>query len=131
MKSTKFNDHSDKPKYTAKPNPLVPHSWQIFEFKDDKKSYEPVGDYTLINNTEDVEITEKKLVNLTRILNGKKDLLELGNLTKKRTLYTIVPKTSADDPTRIIFKDLDGTGVSKENAVLTLEKGVLHEKDSN
>lgn len=128
MKAKKFNDHSEKPKFIAQPNPLVPHSWQIFEFKDDKNSYEPVGDYTLLQTNEALEITEKKMVNLTRILNGKKDLIDLGNLTKKRVLYTIVPKASADDPTKIIFRDQDGTGVSKENAVLTLEKGVLHDE---
>lgn len=125
MKAKKFNDHSEKPKFITKPNPLVPHSWQIFEFKDDKNSYEPVGDYTLIDIKEDIEITEKKMVNLTRLLNGKRDLIEFGNLTKKRILYTIIPKASADDPTKIIFRDQDGTGVSKENAVLTLEKGVI------
>jgi hypothetical protein len=100
MSLKKFNDQSEKPKFISKPNPLVPHSWQIFEFKDGKETYEPVGNYTLIETNEDAEITDKKMANLIRILNGKRDLMDLGNLTKKRVLFSIV---------------------------LTLEKGVLHD----
>jgi hypothetical protein len=127
MGMKKFNDQSEKPQFMYKPNPLVPNSWQIFEFKDEKSSYEPVGEYTLIETNEPIDITEKKLINLTRILNGKQDLIMLGKLTGKRILFNIVPKTSETDPTKVIFRDQDGKGVSKENAVLTIEKGVLHD----
>jgi hypothetical protein len=124
-----FNDRGEKPEFMYKPNPLVKHSYQIFRFKEDKKEYEPVGEYVVVNVKEDIEITEKKMVNLVRILNGKKDLMQLGNLTKTRILYTIVPRASETDPTRIIFREYDGKGVSRENAVLTLEKGVLDESN--
>ncbi len=123
----KFNEQSEKAAFIYRPNPLVPHSFQIFQFRDDKKEYEPVGEYTLLNISEDTEITEKKMANLVRILNGKRDLVELGNLTKKRVLFNIIPKVSDSDPTKIIFRDHDGKGISKENAVLILEKGVLHD----
>lgn len=124
----KFNEHSEKPQFIHKPNPLVNRSFQIFEFKADKQIYEPVGDYTVVDMAEPVEITEKKLSNLSRLLNGKRDLVELGNLTKKRLLFTIIPRTSESDPIKIIFRDHDGKGVSKENAVLTLKKGVLNDE---
>lgn len=123
----KFNSESEKPEFMAKANPFAPHSWQILQYKNGKKDYEPVGEYILIDTGEDIDITEKKLINLVRLLNGKRDLLDLGNLTKKRVLFNIVPRTSETDPTKIIFRDHDGKGVSVENAVLTLEKGVLNE----
>ena len=87
-----------------------------------------MGEYTLLDTGEGIDITEKKLSNLVRILNGKQDLIDIGNLTKTRILYNIVPKSSDSDPTKIIFREHDGQSVSKENAVLTLEKGVLKDE---
>ena len=125
--NSSFNDKGEKPRFMYKRNPLVAHAFQIFEFKDEKKSYEPVGEYTRIDSSEDIEITEKKVINLIAIMNGKRDLLELGNLTKSRLLYTMVPSGSeTDKEEKIIFRAYDGKGVSKENAVLTIEKGVFN-----
>ena len=122
-----FNEESTKPKFIYKRNPLVAHAFQVFMFKDLKNDYEPVGEYTLLDMDEDLELTEKKVMNIISILNGKKDLMDLGNLTKKRILFNIVEKKSEADPTKIIFRDHDGSGPSVENAVLVLEKGVLHD----
>ena len=61
------------------------------------------------------------------LLNGKDDLAELGSLTKTRVLFSVVPKKSDDDPTKIVFRNHDGEGTSEENAVLTIEKGVIDE----
>lgn len=123
----KFNEQSEKALFIYKPNPLVPHSYQIFMHKKNKADYEPVGDYTVIDTSEDTDITVKRLGNIIALLNGKKDLTKLGNLTRKRLLFNIVPKRSETDPTKIIFRSHDGKGVSVENAVLTLEEGVFHE----
>lgn len=122
-----FNNESEKPTFIYKPNPLVPHSYQIFAFREDKKAYEPAGEYTVIDNTEGPEITEKKLVNLISILNGKKNLINFKKLTKSRILFNILPETLESDHQKVVFRTYDGKGVSKENAVLTIEKGVLNE----
>lgn len=122
-----FNDKGEKTQFIYKRNPLVEHSFQIFMYRDEKGDYEPVGDYTVIDLDEDLELSEKKVMNVISLLNGKEDLMELGNLTKTRVLFTIVPKKSDDDPTKIIFRNHDGMGTSEENAVLTIEKGVLNE----
>jgi hypothetical protein len=126
-----FNDKGEKARFIYKPNPLTRHAYQIFEFKNDKNSYEPVGEYTVIDFSEEVEITEKKVINLIMLMNGKRDLLELGNLTQSRLLYTMVPSGSEAQEDKIIFRTFDGKGVSKENAVLTIEKGVFHESGSS
>jgi hypothetical protein len=128
MKKAKdFNEQSEKPQFISKPNPLVPHAWQIFEFKQDKESYEPVGAYTLLDTKEEPDITEKKLINIMAILNDKKSFIDFKKLTNKRILFTIVPDTPEADMRKAIFRTYDGTGVSKENAVLTIEKGVFNE----
>ncbi|MCC6597854.1 MAG: hypothetical protein IT559_03605 [Alphaproteobacteria bacterium] len=125
-----FNLESGKPAFQYRRNPLAPSVFQIFMLKEEKGSYEPVGEYTLLDLSEDLDITEKKVINLVSLLNGRRKLVELGNLTKARLLFTMVPKRSEGDPTKIIFRSYNGSGPSVENAVLTLEKGVLDDSQT-
>lgn len=118
----------ERPRFVHKANPMVERAYQIFEYNFKKSDYEPVGDYVLINKDEPRDITEKKVFNLITLLNGKNDLIDISNLTKARFLYTIVPEARAGDQTKIILKDYDGSGVSKDNAVFTIRKGVLYDK---
>lgn len=122
-----FNEQSEKPQFIYKRNPLIAHAFQIFIFKDDKGEYEPAGEYTLLDRSEDLELTEKKVINIISILNGRQKLMDLGNLTQTRILFNIVPKKTDEDPIKIIFRNYDGNGPSEENAVLVLEKGVLND----
>lgn len=115
----------ERTRFIHKPNPLVDRAYQIFEYNVAKGSYDVVGDYVLINKDEPRDITEKKIINLMSILNKKDELIDLSSLTNKRVLFTLVPEAQAGDQTKMIFKDYDGSGVSKDNAVFTIRKGVL------
>lgn len=126
----KFNDQSEKSQFIYKRNPLVEQSFDIFAFKEEKGEYEPVGEYTVLDPREASDLTEKKMINLVALLNGKRDLVNLGNLTKTRLLYNIVPKAPGSDKTKVIFRTYDTEGVSMENAVLTLEKGVIDDESN-
>jgi hypothetical protein len=117
-----FNIESEKPQFIYKPHTLLKNAFQIFILHEGASEYEPVGEYTLLDTSEDLDLTEKKVMNIVSLLNGRKALIELGNLTKTRVLFTIVPKSSEEDPTKIVFREHDGSGPSKENAVLILEK---------
>lgn len=128
--SLKFNDKSEKPRFIYKRNPLVENAFQVFEFKDDKANYEPVGDYTLIDTSEDPELTEKNVMNLVTLLNGKTDLINLSNLTSNRLLYNIVDDTEESEKVTIMLRSRSEKGVSKENAVLKIEKGVFDGKSN-
>jgi len=123
-----FNDESEKPQFMYKRNPLIEHAFQIFMLKIDKRVYEPVGDYTLLDLSEDIELTEKKVINIISLLNGRKSLIDLSALTKSKVLFSIVPKEDEDQPDKIIFRNHDGNGPSTENAMLVLEKGVLKDE---
>lgn len=117
----------ERTRFVHKANPLVDRAYQIFEYDFNKGSYEVVGDYVLINKDEPRDITEKKVVNLLFMLNRKNgDMIDISNLTKGRILYTLVPEARAGDQTKIILKDYDGSGVSKDNAVFTIRKGVFN-----
>lgn len=118
----------ERTRFIYKPNPLVDRAYQIFEYDIDKSSYDLAGEYVLINKDEDPQVTEKKVINLITLLNKKDDLIDLSNLTKARMLYTIVPEAQSGDQTKIILRDYDGSGVSKDNAVFTIRKGVLYDK---
>ncbi|NCT40107.1 MAG: hypothetical protein GW778_00390 [Alphaproteobacteria bacterium] len=126
-----FNAESEKPQFIYKQTVKSENVYEILMFRSKggpgQGKYEIVGDYTVIDEDENLELSEQKVKNVISLLNGKDDLKELGNLTKTRVLFTIVPKKSEDDPTKIIFRNHDGKGTSEENAVLTIEKGVLNE----
>lgn len=126
--SLDFNQESKKPRFISKANPLTPHAFQIFEYKAAKEEYEPVGDYTLIDLDESLDITEKKVANLIALMNGRKPLIDFKNLTKERVLFTINTNDENAENETILFRTYDGNGVSKENAVLTIEKGVFNDK---
>ncbi len=118
----------ERTRFVHKPNPLIERDYQIFEYIIEKGDYEHVGDYVLLNKDEPREITDKKVMNIMTLINGKDDLIDLSNLTTTRLLYTIVPEAQAGDQTKIILKDYDGSGVSKDNAIFTIRKGVLYDK---
>lgn len=127
-----FNVESEKPPFTYRRNPLVHNAFQIFQWKDEKGDYEPVGDYTLIDTDEAPELTEKTVMNLISSLNGRTDrILDLRNLTSERLLFNIVDTddTEESDFITIMLRTHDGMGVSKENAVLKIEKGVFDVSD--
>ncbi len=118
----------ERPRFIHRANPIVDRAYQIFEYDFKKGDYDHVGDYILINKKEDPEVTEKKLINLMTLLNGKDDLIDISNLTSTRVLFTLVPEAQAGGQTKIILKDYDGSGVSKDNAIFTIRKGVLYDK---
>ena len=129
--SLDFNDKGEKPRFIHKRNPLVENAYQVFEFKDYKGVngiYEPVGDYTVLDTNEDPALTEKKVINLLQIMNGKKELMDLKDMTETRLLYNVLPRQNDTDPSKIIFRTYDGEGVSTENAMLVLERGIFDEE---
>tara|TARA_R110001592_G_scaffold29350_9_gene106596 strand:+ start:14190 stop:14660 length:471 start_codon:yes stop_codon:yes gene_type:complete len=115
-------------RFVHKPNPLIERDYQIFEYNIEIGDYNHIGDYVLLDKEEHRDITDKKVMNLMSILNKKDDLIDLSSLTNKRVLYTIVPEAQAGDQTKMIFKDYDGSGVSKDNAIFTIRKGILYDK---
>ena len=126
--SLNFNDESEKPRFISKPNPLATGSHQIFEYQPEKGDYEPVGDYTLIDTAEDPDITSKKVMNLISLMNGRKPLISFENLTQERVLFTINKENETSNTQTVVFRAFKGEGVSKENAVLKIKKGVFDDE---
>lgn len=128
MALKQFNKKTAKTPFIFRRNPAHAYSYVIMGTDQDTGEYVQAGEYTVIETSEDVDLTEKKIINLVNLLNGDQDLMQLGTLTKTRLLFNIVPGSADSEKTKIIFRTHDGKGVSQENAVLVLEKGVLNDE---
>lgn len=123
--SMQFNENSEKSRFSFQPNPVNPAAYQILENKVGRDGYEPVGDYVVLDQDEQQELTEKKLINLVGLMNGRKNVIDLSEDVDSRLLYHVVPKKIDSDQTKIIFRTYNGRGVSKENAMLEIERGIF------
>ena len=122
-----FNEESTKPRFVSERHPELPHAYLILEHDEKTDSYQPAGQYTVLDTAESQDLTEKKVMNLISLLNGRKNIMDLSNLTESRLLYNIVSKGSETEDTKIIFRTYTGKTVSEENAVLTIRKGVFND----
>lgn len=106
--------------FTYRPSPVLARSFLICR-KDGFGDVTPVGDYTVLDESEDFHLSEKKVMNLVMRLNGEKELIQLGDQTRSRLLFHVKPRPEHDPRTEIVFYTQSGRGVSKENAILTME----------
>lgn len=122
-----FNEESEKPEFIQKASPVSERSFQIFQFQDDKNDYEPIGEYTVLDLDEPAELTETRLLNLLSVMNKRSRTFDLSELTQSRILFNVIPVKPDDLNEKVIFRTYTGDGVSKENAMLTVKKGVFDE----
>lgn len=106
--------------FTYRPNPVLARSFLICK-KDHHGNLAPVGDYTVLDDSEELTLSEKKVMNLVMRLNGEAELIPLGNQTQSRLFFHVKKKAENETKSEIVFYTNHGSGVSKENAILTLE----------
>ncbi len=116
-----FNEYTGKATFTYRRNPMHERSFQILKHDENSNQLLPFGEYTVLDNSEDPAFTEKKVINLVSMLNGRKKLVDLSGETDSRLLFH-VPEKNEDDPmSKVIFYTYKAEGVSRENAVFTFE----------
>lgn len=123
--SMNFNSNSEKTRFIFKPNPVDAKSFDIFENRRGYDDYTPAGSYVALAE-EARELTEKRLVNLVGLLNGKGITVDLSAQSSEQMLFQVLDKKLDSDPTKIIFRTRDPDGVSVENAIVTLRRGVVY-----
>lgn len=128
MTLSDFEKSSSKALFSYRHSPVYERSFLILKLGKDE-TYHPVGDYTVLCESESLDLSEMKVVNLISILNERDDLIPLGEKTGTRTLFHYKPRENPEDKTRIVFYELGQEGVSVENAVLTLEPGIVEEDE--
>jgi len=122
MKTNDFNAEARTPRYGYIPSPVHPRAFQILKYPDTASADpRPVGDYTVLDSSEDRNLSEKKVMNLVSLLNGRKNLMQLGHETGTRTLYNVVTERDDDGKSRVLFYQLGKEGNSVENALFRME----------
>lgn len=112
--------------FVYRQSPVLSRSWMIYR-KGLTGDLTPVGDYTVLDREEREEVSEKKIINLISLLNDNEELIQLGDQTKSRLLFHRKPKLDQHDPDQVIFYTYTGDGISRENAILTLEPGMTED----
>lgn len=120
MQMDHFNAESKESRYAYIPSPVQERAFMIVRAHG-QADPTPVGDYTVLDPAEDLKLSEKKIMNLISLLNGRKRLMDLGHETKTRVLYKIVSERDEENKSKIIFYNLAETGVSVENAMFRIE----------
>lgn len=112
--------YAENTSFTYRPNPVLGRSFLICR-KERNGDVTPVGDYTVLDESEDLALSEKKVMNLVMRLNGENNPLPLGDQTKSRLLFHCKPRPEGDSRQEVVFYTYSGHGVSRENAILTLD----------
>jgi len=122
MKTKDFNAEARTSRFGYIPSPVNPRAFMILKYPDSMAADpHPVGDYTVLDSEEDATLSEKKVMNLISLLNGRKNLMQLGHETGSRILYNIVSECDDDGKSRVLFYRLGKEGVSIENALFRME----------
>ena len=121
MATNHFNMPSAGPRYVYARSPVQARAFQIL--KHTGGAARPVGEYTVLDLNEDSALSEKKVMNLISLLNGRSDLIALGGETHARVLYRVLSENDEDGKVRVLFYHLGNEGVSTENALFRLERG--------
>lgn len=125
MPAHDFNGHSEGARYFYARSPISAHSYQILKYPQGMMGGEavPVGEYTVLDLSEDKNISEKKVINMVSLLNGHGDLIYLGGETHARMLYRVLSECDEEGKVRVLFYHLGNEGVSVENALFRLDRG--------
>ena len=120
MQTQDFNDESRVPLYAYQRSPVNKRAFLIVKKPEMAEEPVPVGDYTVLDREEDISLSEKKVMNLISLLNGRKRLMQLGHETNSRILYNVISEKDEDNKMKVLFYKLGQKGVSIENALFRL-----------
>ena len=121
MQTQEFNAESHIPLYAYQRSPVNERAFLITKKGNLESDPVPVGDYTVLDREEDLSLSEKKVMNLVSLLNGRKRLMELGHETNSRVLYNVLSERDEENKYKVLFYQLKQRGVSIENALFRLE----------
>jgi hypothetical protein len=115
-----FQSVPKEPVYHYRRNSLYSLSYQILKQIDGEMI--PVGDYAVLDSSEDQRVTEAKLINLVSLMNGNKTLSNAAKIAGKALYFQMIPNNGQDAQQKIIFRERTGNGVTTENAILSLSE---------
>jgi hypothetical protein len=113
---------SENKQFWYRPHPVASRAYQFLHW-DSRQGYQPIGEYIVLDEREETRLSERKVENLITLMNGHMRLYDLrSDVGNSRMLYQIKENTDELDRKQIVFRTFTGNGVSKENAILTIDK---------
>ena len=120
-----FNKPAEQRAFRYERNPVAARGFLILR-RNSQDRFDPVGDYLVLDDAEDIGVSEKKVMNLVALLNKDEGyVMDLGEVTGTQSRYHIKPEKTERGQTQMVFYALGQEGVSKENAVVSIDEGVL------
>jgi hypothetical protein len=120
-----FNQPAEQSAFRYERNPISERGFMILK-RNEQSTYEPVGDYMVVDAAEPISLSEKKVMNLIALLNGDdKYVMDLGDLCETQSRFHINEEKTKNGQSQMVFYALGAEGTSKENAVLSIDEGVL------
>lgn len=117
-----FLNSARRPPFTYRINPVHPRSFLVMHRDKPDAELEPYATYTVLDPSEDFALSEKKVINLVSLLNGRR-APQTGGGTDLRILYHMPERAAGADEVRtVILYALGKDGPSRENALIVLEK---------
>ena len=115
MLGKNFDIAQDAPVFSYRTNPVHERGFQILKYN------KPVGEYLVLDKQEENTLSEKKVINLISLLNGRQAMaLTPEDLKGITTLYSKLPSQGVRD--KYMFYRYTGEGVSVENALFMINK---------
>lgn len=121
MQLRDFNTNTELPRYTYRRCELHARAFQIFRHEDNEK-FKPVGNYTVLDQDENIDLSEKKVMNIISELNGRR-LMDLSDQVDGRTHFQIINDGSDGNNIKVMFLEKKVTkGVSVESGLFEIER---------
>ncbi|MES2728801.1 MAG: hypothetical protein V4621_01720 [Pseudomonadota bacterium] len=113
--------YSEKRQFWYRPHPLTAQAYQLLHW-DSRQGYQPVGDYIVLDKGEEMSLSERKVQNLVTLMNGHMRLHDLRRDMNGARLLFQLQDGEEGGRKKIVMRHFGGTGVSRENALLLIEK---------
>tara|TARA_R110002124_G_scaffold149220_1_gene315143 strand:+ start:299780 stop:300148 length:369 start_codon:yes stop_codon:yes gene_type:complete len=120
-----FNQPAEQSTFRYERNPMAERGFMILK-RNEQSTYEPVGDYMVVDAAEPISLSEKKVMNLVALLNGDdKYVMDLGEICATQSRFHINEEKTTKGQSQMVFYALGAEGTSKENAVLSIDEGAI------
>lgn len=118
MNREEFNETTKFARYSYQRSPVNERAFMILLREDGAQTPEPVGDYTVLDQDEDLSLSEKKIINIITMLNEKPGkMISLSGEADGRVQYQVLSEPNAENDLKVLFYSQKGEGVSAESAL--------------
>ena len=117
---SEFSSVSDGATFLYRPHEILPDAFEIM--CKTGTAMQTIGEYVVLDKAEDRSLSEKKIINLIALMNGRSEMIDVA-AENQRLYFHVIPRAEDSPRQQIVFRARGLEGVTQENALLTIEKG--------